>query len=69
MANMSYCRFENTNHDLRDCVGAMEEAYDMEELDLSKTELSAMKNMRWLCEKFIEEFDRLEGTMDVEDAE
>jgi hypothetical protein len=59
MANMSYCRFENTNNDLRDCVGAMEEAYDLADLDLSKTELSSLKNMRWLCEKFLEESDRL----------
>lgn len=25
MANMSYCRFENTANDLRDCVYAIEE--------------------------------------------
>ena len=66
MANMSYCRFENTNNDLRDCVGAMEEAYDMADLDLSKTELSSLKNMRWLCEKFLEESDRL---LDAEEAD
>lgn len=59
MANMSYCMFENTNNDLRDCVSTMEEAYDMSDLDLSKTELSSLKNMKWLCEKFIEEADRL----------
>lgn len=59
MSNMSYCRFENTNMDLRDCVGAMEEAYDLADLDLSNSELSSMKNMRWLCEKFIEESNRL----------
>ena len=59
MANMSYCRFENTSNDLRDCVGAMEEAYDMADLDLSRTELSAMKYMRDLCEKFLEESERL----------
>ena len=59
MANMSYCRFENTSNDLRDCVGAMEEAYDMAELDLSRTELSSLKYMRELCERFLEESDRL----------
>ena len=66
MANMSYCRFENTNNDLRDCVGAMEEAYDLADLDLSKTELSSLKNMRWLCEKFLEESDRL---LDADEAD
>ena len=59
MANMSYCRFENTNNDLRDCVDAMEEAYDMADLDLSRTELSSLKYMRSLCEKFLEESERL----------
>ena len=59
MANMSYCRFENTSNDLRDCVDAMEEAYDMADLDLSKTELSSLKYMRDLCERFLEETERL----------
>jgi hypothetical protein len=66
MANMSYCMFENTNSDLRDCVGAMEEAMDLEDLDLNKTELSSLKNMRWLCERFLEEADRL---LDAEGGE
>ena len=69
MANMSYCRFENTSKDLRDCVNAMEEAYDMEELDLSSYELSAMKYMRKLCEKFLEESDRLlQAEVDTEEV-
>ena len=59
MANMSYCMFENTSRDLRDCTTAMEEACDMSELDLSKDELRSMKWMRDLCEKFLEESDRL----------
>jgi hypothetical protein len=70
MANMSYCMFENTNMDLRDCVSTMEEAYDLADLDLSKTEMSAMKNMRWLCEKFLEESERLMAAESVDfDAE
>ncbi len=28
MANMSYCRFENTANDLSDCLGAIEEAIE-----------------------------------------
>lgn len=59
MANMSYVMFENTSNDLRDCVHAMQEAYDLPELDLSKSELSSMKYMRQLCERFIEEHNRL----------
>jgi hypothetical protein len=59
MSNMSYCRFENTSNDLRDCVDVMEEAYDLPDLDLSKSELSSLKYMRKLCEKFLEESERL----------
>ena len=61
MANMSYCRFENTSDDLLDCVNAMQEACELEELDLSEYESSAMKRMRKLCERFLEEYDRLHG--------
>lgn len=66
MANMSYCRFENTSGDLRDCVGAMQEAYDLQEMDLSKYERNAMKYMRELCEQFIEEHDRLMSAESVD---
>jgi hypothetical protein len=59
MSNMSYCRFQNTSMDLRDCVDAMQEAYDLPELDLSKDELQSLKWMRSLCEQFLEESERL----------
>lgn len=32
MANMSYCRFENTYHDLKDCYEALNEAGSLESL-------------------------------------
>ena len=66
MSNMSYCRFQNTSMDLRDCVDAMEEAYDLPELDLSKDEMQSMNWMRQLCEKFIEEHDRLMSSESVD---
>ena len=59
MGNMSYCRFENTSNDLRDCVNAMEEAENMADLDLSRSELSSFEYMRDLCERFLAEADRL----------
>lgn len=64
--NMSYCRFQNTSNDLRDCVNAMQEAYDLPELDLSKDELQSMNWMRSLCEQFIEEHDRLTSAESVD---
>tara|TARA_R100001377_G_C3164095_1_gene100688 strand:+ start:249 stop:452 length:204 start_codon:yes stop_codon:yes gene_type:complete len=37
MANMSYCRFENTARDLQDCVSAIEndEVYDFDGYELN----------------------------------
>jgi hypothetical protein len=43
MANMSYCRFENTLRDLRDCY------YNMDSDDLSKSEFYARRHMIELC--------------------
>lgn len=48
MANMSYCRFQNTLRDLRDCANALE---DMAETgkDLSGDELRARDRLIELC--------------------
>ena len=43
MANMSYCRFENTVRDMRDCINAIE---DGECNDLSDYEVRALKDFR-----------------------
>lgn len=59
MANMSYCRFENTKSDLADCVSALERiAYDNE--SISKREWHYAKQMLSWCESFIEAFDDIE---------
>ena len=42
MGNMSYCRFENTLTDMRDCLYALEEGLDAEEL--SDYEISALQD-------------------------
>ena len=42
MGNMSYCRFENTLADMRDCLYALEEGLDAEEL--SDYEISALQD-------------------------
>lgn len=59
MANMSYCRFENTSIDLSDCVGAMECEYTLTDMKLSASEKLSLSYMRELCERFIQEHDRL----------
>ncbi len=60
MANMSYCRFENTSSDVEDCVIALQEAECLEDMDLSSYEKSALHRMYDLCKEFIERCDELE---------
>ena len=43
MANMSYCRFQNTLRDLRDCY------YNISSDSLSKEEFEARKQMIEMC--------------------
>ena len=50
MANMSYCRFENTFRDLQDCVDNM---YNIS----SEREKLYRSRMFDLCQQFIEEYD------------
>ena len=59
MANMSYCRFENTLHDLADCVNALDGVvYDGE--SISESEWKCAKRMKEWCERFIETFDDID---------
>lgn len=46
MANMSYCRFENTLADLQDCLDAM---VDGEDENLSASEQKAKERLIKLC--------------------
>lgn len=56
MANMSYCRFENTNRDLADCVDALDRIVNDGE-SISEREWRYAKAMRDWCERFLEIFD------------
>ena len=58
--NMSYCMFENTMNDLRQCVQAMDEVESLRELDLSRTEQRSYEYMRELCQNFLDCAERLE---------
>ncbi len=69
MANMSYCRFQNTAGDLADCANNWDMA------DLSTDELKGMKNIlrsiRRICgdagiEIDAEDFDNAAAAIDVE---
>jgi hypothetical protein len=50
MANMSYCRFQNTLSDLRDCYRHLDEMGENgEEGELSKDEQAAAEELVALC--------------------
>ena len=42
MGNISYCRFENTLADMRDCLNALENGLDAEEL--SEYEINSLRD-------------------------
>ena len=44
MANMSYCRFENTANDLKDCVWALNDE-EIRQGDLGSYELRGLKDL------------------------
>lgn len=55
MSNMSYCRYENTLQDLRDCFGDMQERAETDELEpLSQSEEDAKASLINLCQKIVD---------------
>lgn len=50
MSNMSYCRFQNTLSDLRDCYESMDHE------DLSQDEAQARIRMIRLCQEIAHDF-------------
>lgn len=66
MANMSYCRFENTYGDLADCVNALDDVQYGEEI--SRREWNYAKMMYEFCQRYIDTFDELdESNINFED--
>ena len=60
MANMSYCRFENTSRDLRDCLDAIEN----EEIDdLSSYEKDGLESLLEYCETIFFMKEEIEETI------
>jgi hypothetical protein len=55
MSNMSYCRFENTQGDLRDCLRHILDD------DLSESETEARDGLIRTCRKIVNEWDENEG--------
>jgi hypothetical protein len=53
---MSYCRFENTLRDLRDCQGALENSSSEELERLSPTEFNSLVRLVDLCGEIYRDF-------------
>ena len=58
--NMTYCMFENTMRDLRQCLESMDAAETLAELDLSRDEKRSYDLMREFCQNFVDIADRLD---------
>ena len=75
MANMSYCRFQNTLSDLRDCVEALEELDEALQLDpeeavfLSEDEEDAAAIMEKICVKYLELRENIKNSMQSSEEE
>lgn len=72
MANMSYCRFENTVADMRDCINALSEAVDLglsfaqfEERLSSDYERRAINDMMHQAEFLVELLTQLQENDDL----
>ncbi len=59
--NMTYCQFENTLQDLRQCRNTLREASSWEELieDKSEYEIQALKDMPGVLAEMLRYYDNL----------
>lgn len=62
MANLSYCRYENTSRDLQDCVNALWDS-DCGE-DLSVYEVDGLKRLLELSKEIVNLEDKIENILD-----
>jgi len=58
MANMSYCRFENTKNDFQDCLNYLEEHETLEKL--SDSERRESQELYKLAQAYIELYSYIE---------
>jgi hypothetical protein len=64
MANMSYCRFENTSRDLYDCVNALADldSLNLDDLkeELGRREFDKAQGMYDFCQDYIATWEQIE---------
>ena len=61
---MSHCQFENTSHAMAECIQSL-----IGRKKLSERELSYAKDIRRMCEEFIEEFDEIKDELEETEEE
>ena len=62
MPNMSYCRYENTSHDMQDVVDTL---FDCDvDVDLSKSELRGLDTILELAKDIVEMEDKITNILD-----
>lgn len=68
MANMSYCRFENTSKDMQDCWNALAEVDNLKEWfdNLNEYEQRGFRNLMRLSERFTTEIAQECENWDIE---
>ena len=76
MANMSYCRFQNTLDDLRDCYNHFGDpdltpdgAYDDADNVLSRDESVARAELLELCRSIVDDYDTEYEVVPVDDSD
>ena len=67
MGNMSYCRFENTLADMRDCLNALENGLDAEEL--SEYEISALRIFAGVAQAIADYEEQIENIIEQYEQE
>lgn len=68
MSNMSYCRFQNTLNDLRDCEEALQELVDGDAEGLSQYELPAAEELAACCIRIVRVLVE-QGGLDLSNAD
>ena len=56
MPSMSYCKFENTEIDMSQCVTAMLDANNIDDLDMNEYEQVAFRRLYDLCQTYCERY-------------
>ena len=66
MDNMSYCRFYNTSHDLRDCLDALEDISSFSDIE-SEDEDRAIHRIAALAQLYLDRYEELQQIAEKEE--